>query len=175
MTDISDPADTTRARITRAEIYFNDHLRDQRGWYDRKASRYKRWHKWLGLVIIAAGAATAVVQLWTPSPPDTPVHWSAAITAILGAMVVLAKGIERLWSFDENWSGYRQASEAMKREQRLFINDAGSYAGLNDEPAYRLFVERVEEIIAAEQHGFWQNNRQGGGVVGSSGGETDEG
>ncbi len=31
--------------------------------------------------------------------------------------------------YEETWLGYRKASEAMKREYRLYINNAGNYAG----------------------------------------------
>ena len=158
-----EPEDTQDQRIARARTYLDEHLEGQQGWYDRKATRNKLWHMRLGLVIIAAGAATAVVQIWSPSPPDSPVHWIAVLTALLGMSVVIAKGVDRLWGFDENWSNYRQASEAMKREMRMYVNRAGPYVSVSDgDEAYRLFVERVEAIIAAEQHAFWEQTPQKG-------------
>ena len=46
----------------------------------------------------------------------------------------------------------------MKREYRLYINNAGSYSTMKDEDrAYRLFVEQIEQIIAEEQQIFWQS------------------
>jgi hypothetical protein len=147
----------TEERQKKAGIYLNQHLEDQLGWYDIKASKFKKWHKHLGFIIIAAGALSTLVPLWKPDPA---LHWTTVLTALLGVVVVLAKGIERIWAFDENWLNYRQAAEVMKREQRLYINGAGVYAECsNESEAYRLFVERVEDVIAAEQHSFWQNNR----------------
>ena len=45
----------------------------------------------------------------------------------------------------------------MKRELRLYINNADNYKEVNDEPsAYRMFVERIELILAEEQQLYWQ-------------------
>jgi hypothetical protein len=70
--------------------------------------------------------------------------------------------VDRLWGFDENWSNYRQAAEAMKRETRFYVNQAGPYASVPaEDAAYRLFVERVEAVIAAEQNTFWEQGKPG--------------
>lgn len=160
ITNNNDSSDNkaTPKRVAMAQQYFEErhNLDGQEQWYSQKASRNKAWHQRLGFIVIAAGTATSLVQIWAPSPPDVPVHWVTIVTAVLGAIVVLAKGIERIWSFDDTWSTYRQASEAMKREQRLFINGAGPYADVPDnEAAYVLFVNNVETIIAEEQKSYW--------------------
>ena len=63
----------------------------------------------------------------------------------------------------ESWQAYRKASEGMKREYRLYINNADPYFAAEDEAsAYRLLVERVETIIAEEQQLFWQSQAKEG-------------
>jgi tetratricopeptide (TPR) repeat protein len=134
-------------------------LSNQEVWYDRKASSNRRWATRLGFLTVLAGAATAVVQLWTPSPPDMPpgsLHWTTILTALLGAAVVLTKGMERIWKFDDNWLAYRMAAEGIKRQTRLYINNAGPYV-CGEEPAYRRYVENIENVIASEQNSFKQN------------------
>ncbi|MEN8178946.1 MAG: DUF4231 domain-containing protein [Pseudomonadota bacterium] len=159
MANETNPQENFNQRISLADTYLNEHLEGQEGWYNSKATNYKMWSKWLGLLIIAAGAGTTLVQIWATGAEPTSVGWTAIVTALLGVLVILAKGIERLWTFDENWLNYRQASEAIKREKRYYINAAGPYRDENNESAaYRLFVERVEDIIMAEQHTFWQNS-----------------
>lgn len=93
-------------RATMATQYFEEeyNLNGQEQWYSNKASRNKAWHQWLGFIVITAGAATSLVQFWAPSPPDVPAHWVTTITAVLGAIVVLAKGTERIWNFDDTWA-----------------------------------------------------------------------
>ena len=163
-------------RAQMAKEYFEaDHnLRNQQRWYSNKAGSHKSWHHWLGLVVLTAGAGTSVIQLWAPAPPNMPVHWVTIATAMLGAIVVLARGIERIWDFDGTWAAYRKASELMKRERRLFVNGAGPYVETpGDEEAYILFVNRIEEIIAAEQETFWSAREAGDGK--SSSGEASTG
>jgi hypothetical protein len=79
------------------------------------------------------------------------------VTAALGATVFLAEGLGRIGRYNETWIGYRRASESMKREYRLYINNAGDYTEAEDEnEAYRWFVEQVERVIAEEQNQFFQ-------------------
>ena len=48
----------------------------------------------------------------------------------------------------------------MKREHRLYINNANAYKDATDEDtAYRLLVERVETVLAEEQQMFWQTSK----------------
>ncbi len=161
--------DATARRIARARQYLGEHLEDQRGWYDRKASRYKRWAQWLAFIVLAAGGLTTLVQIF---PAETaPWRWPTIVTCLLGLIVVLAKGLERIGNFDETWLGYRKAAERMKREYRLYINGAGAYREAADEDqAYLTFVEAIEGIIAEEQQIYWQS-RAGGGR--REGGEAD--
>ena len=78
-------------------------------------------------------------------------------TAILGLVIVVIRGLERVCNFDETWLAYRKASEMIKRERRLYITGVGTYAKLEDEEtAFRHFVWNVEEIVSYEQNLFWR-------------------
>ena len=163
---VTEPAtdERTAGRIARAKRYLDQHLEGQRSWYSKKASRYKRWSQWLAVTVLAAGGLTTLVQI-------LPVGFSVKlVTAGLGLIVVLAKGVERIWNYEETWQGYRKASERMKREYRLYINGAGAYREIADEdPAYLRFVEAIEEIIAEEQQLYWQSRVGGGRPDGGDG------
>ncbi|MCP5245836.1 MAG: DUF4231 domain-containing protein [Burkholderiales bacterium] len=150
------PALTTE-RQQRADEYFQVHLNGQREWYSKKATSYKKWGQILSVVVIGSGALVSVVQL-VPVDTDVGARVIAMLTAFLGLIITLAKGIDRIGKFEESWVSYRKASESMKREYRLYINNAGSYAEMdNEEQAYRRFVEQTEQIIAEEQQLFWQH------------------
>ena len=145
----------TTERQQRADEYFKVHLNGQREWYSQKASSYKQWGQILSVVVIAGGALVSVVQLL---PTGAEARWATILTVFLGLIITLAKGVDRIGKFEESWVSYRKASESMKREYRLYINNAGIYAVVDDEEqAYRRFVEQVEQIIAEEQQIFWQN------------------
>lgn len=148
-------------RVKRANSYLEEvyNLGGQLEWYDKKASTNKNWHMRLGIIIVISGALTSIVQLWAPSPEG--VHWSTWLTAFLGGIVIVAKGVDSIWKFDENWSNFRQAAEGIKRERRLYINATGPYASCEDETArFHLFIKAIEEIIAAEGQFFWKYNSQ---------------
>ena len=138
-------------RKAKADRYYNEHLEEQRQWYSKNASKNKAWSRFLGAAILTAGALTTAVQIADPSATVQ------IITAVLGLIIVLSEGLERLCGFGDCWLGYRKASEAMKREYRLYINNTGGYDTEPDEQqAFRSFVEQVESIIAEENMHFWK-------------------
>jgi hypothetical protein len=131
-------------RETRANRYFEKDLDGQREWYGKRASAYKNYSQWLALVVLGAGAATSLVQVFTGT-------WVPVVTAALGALITLTEGWQRIARYGEVWITYRIASERMKRERRLYLNGAGPYRGLDDDAAYLALVESVEGILAEEQ------------------------
>lgn len=101
--------------------------------------------------MIVIGALISVLQVFSGQV------WVAGATAVLGATVAIMRSIDTLLRPDDTWQAYRKASEGMKREYRLYLNNADVYAQADDEDAaYRLLVERVETVIAEEQQLFWQ-------------------
>jgi hypothetical protein len=146
------------AREARAEHYFEHDLAGQRGWYGERAARFKTRAQLLGVAVIAAGAGTTFLQVFGGAP------WVAVATALLGVLVALAEGWRQIARYDEAWTAYRQASEQMKRERRLYVNGAGEYRGVADEEeAFLRFVEAVEAIVAEEQRLYWKNRGEGTG------------
>jgi hypothetical protein len=87
------------------------------------------------------------------------------VTAGLGALVALSEGWQRIARDGETWVADRNASERMKREQRLCVNGAGAYRGLDDEAAFLQLAENVEAIPAEEQQVSWRNRGSQGGAT----------
>jgi len=144
-------------RLARARRYFDEDLQGQRKWYGRKAARLKNCHIYTSFVIIGAGAATSVLQIWSGAGT----FWIGFATALLGALVVVTKGAQDLYKYQETWLSYRKASESMKRELRLFVNARGPYrSAASNEEAYGRFVERVEQVIAEEQNIFFDRQSE---------------
>jgi hypothetical protein len=145
-----DPRATMRE--ARAKNYFEADLAGQRRWYGERASRFKARAQALGMIVVAAGAGTALLQVFGRAP------WVAMLTALLGTIVALAEGWRQIARYDEAWSAYRQASERMKRERRLYVNGAGEYRDLGEEEeAFLHFIEAVEAIVAEEQQIYWKS------------------
>jgi hypothetical protein len=138
-------------RKERADYYFDTVLSGQRQWYSEKAGRHKFRHLFLAVAVIVLGALISLLQIISGEA------WVSGATAVLGATVAVMRSIDTLLRPNEIWQAYRKAAEGMKREYRLYLNNADAYGqtGTEDE-AYRLLVERVETVIAEEQQLFWQ-------------------
>jgi hypothetical protein len=138
-------------RKERAEYYFDNVLAGQQHWYSEKSGEQKTRHLMFAIVVIVIGALISVLQVFSGQV------WVAGATAVLGATVAVLRSIDTLLRPHDTWQAYRKASEGMKREYRLYLNNADAYAQADDEDAaYRLLVERVETVIAEEQQLFWQ-------------------
>ena len=138
-------------RKERADYYFQTVLENQRDWYSAKAGTQKGRHLFLAISVIVLGALISCLQVLEAAA------WVRYLTATLGAAVSVFRAVDTLLRPGETWQGYRKASENMKREYRLYINNADVYADASDEEAaYRLLVERVETVLAEEQQLFWQ-------------------
>ncbi len=147
------PIETRQAR---ADFYFRTVLAGQREWYAKGARKQKRRYLAFAICVIVLGALISLLQVLEAA-------WVPHVTAALGAAVSISRAVDALLRPSETWQAYRKASEGMKREYRLYLNNADAYAGAGDEPsAYRLLVERVETIIAEEQQLFWQSQAKGG-------------
>lgn len=54
------------------------------------------------------------------------------------------------YDLNQQWTNYRSAHQFLGNELAFFRTASGPYAGLGEEEAFRLFVNRVEGAIAAE-------------------------
>ena len=150
-TDLSPKKEERRER---AKDYLDTDLSKQREWYSARASTHKANAHRLALLVIACGSLVVFVAALKPQGFDI----YDAIIAGLGVVVTLAQGVLRIWRYDETWVEYRKASERMKREQRLYVNACGAYAGMIDEEErYKAFVETTESIIAEEQQLYFES------------------
>lgn len=149
-------ADSDARRDTRKA--FADTLSEfteQQAWYGEKASLFKSRAQGIDIAIIAFGAIIAVLPILKPGGAP---HWTVIVASFLGALVAIGQAFQRVFRYGETWPEYRQASERMKREWRLFVNGAEPYDG-PEEAARRLYVSRLEAIIAEEQKIFFERRR----------------
>ncbi len=148
------PIETRQAR---ADYYFRTVLDGQGEWYSKNARKQKRRYLAFAICVIVLGALISLLQVL-----DT-ADWVRHVTAALGAAVTISRAVDTLLRPGETWQAYRKAAEGMKREYRLYLNNADLYAAVQDEAgAYRLLIERVETILAEEQQLFWQSQAKEG-------------
>ncbi|MEO1550284.1 MAG: DUF4231 domain-containing protein [Pseudomonadota bacterium] len=121
---------------------------DQRRWYSQKAGALKTRAQRVDLAIIGAGALVAGI------PALFGEGQLGFLIAALGIFIAVMQGAQRIFRSGEIWPQYRQASEQMKSEARLFTQGVGAYACPEDE-AREMYVLRLEAIIAGEQSTFF--------------------
>jgi len=105
-------------------------------------------------MIVILGAFVGVVPLVLSETGEPTIP--EIITGILGTLIVILKGVERIWLPEEKWQNYRKASESLKRERECYIEGVRPYSNTNDEDKnYMLYVNRCIQIKAEEQNNFW--------------------
>lgn len=148
MTD-TPPDDRRQARMDFAATLTE--FNEQRTWYSRKSGFFKERSQRIDMAIICLGAMIAVVPMLKTG---TTVHWTAIAASVLGGLVVVCQGLQRVFRYGEIWPEYRLASERMKREWRMFVNGADPYDCADAEARAR-YVSNLEKIIADEQKIFF--------------------
>ena len=141
-----DPGMPVRAFGTLSqEHYIDERLNDQLRYYDRTAGKAKSRYLQSRMVSVVAGALVPVLV-------NLEFAYVDLITTILSVMVVLIVSLESVFHFREQWVNSRSTSEALRKEYFEFTAAEGLYADFVDDTdaAFRLFVERVEAMIEAE-------------------------
>jgi hypothetical protein len=134
---VADQAEPTEAR-----------LQDQIAWYDRKSGECQRRFKLLkGFQLVIAAAIPVVATI--------DIH--PAVTAGLGAAIVVIEGFQQLNQYQQNWALYRSNAEALKHEKFLYLARAGPYASAGD--VRTLLADRIEGLISQE-HAKWVSARR---------------
>jgi predicted PhzF superfamily epimerase YddE/YHI9 len=123
-------------------------LEDQIRWYSTKSSHNARSFKLVKAAQLIAAATIPVVATF---------HVHAAVSAGLGALIVVLEGFQQLNQYQQNWSAYRSTAEALKHEKFLYLAGAGPYAGRVN--AHAILADRIEGLISQE-HAKWVSARE---------------
>jgi hypothetical protein len=130
------------AQAEAEEEYLKTRLEDQIAWYDRKSKSNQTTYKWLRIVEILSASAIPFLAGYSDRHPSIPI-----MMGVLGLVVAVLAGVMGLFRFQENWSEYRTASEALKQEKFLYLAGVAPY---NEEDRFDRLVARVESILNAE-------------------------
>jgi Protein of unknown function (DUF4231) len=132
---VSPPDDPVPTTSSNAKVILEEALT----WYDKQASTNRLWYQFLRLAAIILAATVPV--LTTSGAPSL-------ATAIVGALIVVAEGIQQVFRFHDNYTTYRATWNYLTREQRLHMTHAGAFAN-NPDPD-RTLAEHIDTILAEE-------------------------
>jgi hypothetical protein len=154
-------------RVKRVEGYHQRHGNHQ-AWFSQRATQNKTLFEWIGILIIILAALAGFVPVLGLDDPS-PVSLSEKITSFLAGLIIVLKGVERIWLPEEKWLNFRKASESLKIETELYIEGIAPYDESDDEESlYKLYVERCCLIKAEEQNNFWGLRKKVNGGSNSS-------
>ena len=131
------------------EEYLEDRVEAQRKWYELKANKNKSEFFSNQTIIIILGALIPVLIAFE-SVSTTLKDYGGPITAIISAVIAVIAGLDKLKQPQLNWFNYRANEEAIKKEEWFHKYRAGPYRGLPDKEAEKVFIERIESIIASD-------------------------
>jgi len=134
-----------RDEITRG-AYISSTLELINKYYERAQSA-KRKHQILKL-LIASGSVFIPVFVNLPGLGLAVIQWG---TTIIGIIVAISVVVESVFGFRENWATYGSIPLFIDKEYHFFMYRVRDYANLDDETAFKLFVERIESELS-NQH-----------------------
>ncbi len=129
------------------EEYISERLNDAIAWYDKSANSSKKTYLVMRAATVIGGALVPVlvnIKITSFEPVIS------LITTLISLMVVLLVSLESVYHFREQWTNYRSTEQYLRNEYFLFTSNGGVYGDMDAPKAYRHFVERIEEIIGAE-------------------------
>jgi hypothetical protein len=128
-----------------------ERMEGQIKWYSEKSTWNQEWFKKLKVVEITAAALV---------PFAAGIRAPAAVTGLLGVIVVVLEALQSIYQFQSNWISYRSTAEALKHEKYLWYARAGHY--LNAENPEALLAERIEALISTENAKWISDKEQAG-------------
>jgi hypothetical protein len=128
-----------------------ERMEGQIKWYSEKSTWNQEWFKKLKVAEITAAALV---------PFAAGIRAPAAVTGLLGVIVVVLEALQSIYQFQSNWISYRSTAEALKHEKYLWYARAGHY--LNAENPEALLAERIEALISTENAKWISDKEQAG-------------
>lgn len=125
------------------EVYLDKRVKQFTDWYNGKAAQAKKRYLAMRALSVALGALVPVLV-------NVQFRYVSTVTTTLSVTVVVLISLENVYHYREQWKNYRSTEQFLQQERFAFQTRVGEYEDLDDEQAFRTFVERVEAAIAAE-------------------------
>ncbi len=133
------------------EAYITQRLEQYQGWYDKKAVAVKtRYLRMRACSVIGGAIVPVLINVQQPTWMVYGLDPIKVVVTLISLMVVAFVSLESVFHYREQWKNYRSTEQLLGHERFYFLSRVGRYAELDDEKAFRTFVERVEDAIASE-------------------------
>ncbi|MFL6137763.1 MAG: DUF4231 domain-containing protein [Frankiaceae bacterium] len=127
-------------------------LRAHFEWHDRAASRSRKGYVGLRTLTLAAAATI---------PVESAGHLPAVVAAALGAVILVAEGVQQTLQLHAHWISYRAMAEGLRQQAVLYVAGVEPYA----DPATRraALATALMSTVSQESATWSAGMRQGGG------------
>lgn len=132
------------------QAYVAERVEQYQKWYDGKAVIMKRRYLQMRAFSVVGGGLVPVLVNLPSSHTLFDVPVIQLVVTVISLLVVVTVSLESVFHYREQWKNYRSTEQLLGHEKFLFRSRVGRYRDLDDEKAFRLFVERVEEAISIE-------------------------
>jgi|SRR5947207_1510928 len=137
--------------VLNPEEYIEKRVKQYQGWYDRKAVSCKnRYLRMRAFTVVVGGVVPVLVNVETSINTLVGYPITKAIITVMSLCVVITVSLESVFHYREQWKNYRSTEQLLGHEQFAFLARVGVYKQLSPDEAFKLFVERIEGAIAAE-------------------------
>ncbi|RKE10519.1 uncharacterized protein DUF4231 [Catellatospora citrea] len=125
------------------EEYFKQRLDQYLKWYDKKAIQTKKLHFRMRTMAVLGGVVVPVLV-------NVDFPYARLVTTATSLVVASVVALESLYKYRDQWKNYRSTEQMLMHEKYYFQTRTGVYTGLDDQAAFSALVDRVEDLIAAE-------------------------
>lgn len=133
------------------EQYIESRVKAYQRWYDQKAVKCKRQYlRMRAFTVMAGGIVPVLVNVEASINKLVGYPVMKAVVTAISLLVVVSVSMESVYHYREQWKNYRSTEQLLGHEQFEFLARVGSYEGLEDDRAFKLFVERIENAISSE-------------------------
>jgi len=112
---------------------------------DQNAVKLKSYYLTMRALSVVGGAIVPVLV-------NLPIHapYKDYLTTMMSLVVVSMVALESVYHHREQWKNLRSAEQFIAGEKYRFRTSQGPYRKLDPKDAFLLFVQRIEDAIAAE-------------------------
>ncbi|WP_126992225.1 DUF4231 domain-containing protein [Thermosipho globiformans] len=125
--------------------YLEKRFEDQRKYYDKKASLYKKKWEFYSIILVILSPIPLFVLTFVELA-----WYFKLIIAIASYLSTIFGSLLTLLKYREQWLYYRTTEQELLREYYHYKTLTGPYKD-QEENTFKLFVERVESLLAQER------------------------
>lgn len=123
--------------------YIENRLNSQIKWYSQKSHEEQIAYRRIQVIELILTALIPLLSGYTVEHPRI-----AFAVGVIGAIITVLEGTERLFRHHENWIRYRSTCEMLKHEKNLYLMNSSPYG--TDSTKEQLLVHNVETLLSAE-------------------------